>query len=303
MSAKAKIATIGMFDGVHRGHLSLLARLNEDARRLGATTTVFTFDRHPLSLIAPDRAPAALMSLDDKVAALHNAGAESVVVLPFDTALQSLTARDFLKKLHDDYGITVILMGFNHRFGSDRLDDLTEYEKIGRKIGVEIIRADELRDADIDHCTISSSSIREAINKGDVAMAATMLGRPFSLRGKIVHGKQLGRTLGFPTANIEPLDPSIIEPAGGVYAVDVHLPGGGLRRGMLNIGRRPTVDSSAKPLKTIEVYIDDWHGDIYSEQIRIDFLKRLRDERRFANVDALREQLAADLEQARSERL
>ena len=289
-----------MFDGVHRGHRALLDRLRREASVRGASPVVFTFDRHPLAHIAPERAPGALMTVSDKVDALKSTGIEDIEVLHFDEKLRSLTARQFLTMLHDDFGITALLMGFNHRFGSDRLDDLKQYEAIGREIGIEIVRADELRDPAELSRAICSSSIREAIAEGDVTAAAKMLGRPFALRGKVVHGRQLGRTIGFPTANIEPSESALLVPRRGVYAVDVVLPGGERRRGMLNIGVRPTVDNSARPAPSVEVYIIDWHGDLYDKEIELEFIKRLRDERRFSDLDALRRQLALDLEETKS---
>ena len=289
-----------MFDGVHRGHRALLDRLRREASVRGASPVVFTFDRHPLAHIAPERAPGALMTVSDKVDALKSAGIEDIEVLHFDEKLRSLTARQFLTMLHDDFGITALLMGFNHRFGSDRLDDLKQYEAIGQEIGIEIVRADELRDPAELSRAICSSSIREAIAEGDVTAAAKMLGRPFALRGKVVHGRQLGRTIGFPTANIEPSESALLVPRRGVYAVDVVLPGGERRRGMLNIGVRPTVDNSARPAPSVEVYIIDWHGDLYDKEIELEFIQRLRDERRFSDLDALRRQLALDLEETKS---
>lgn len=294
-----KIATVGMFDGVHRGHRALLERLHSEARQRGASTAVFTFDRHPLALIAPERVPATLMSLSDKIKALKESGADQIEVLHFDNDLRSLTARQFLKMLHDDYGVTALLMGFNHRFGSDRLDDLSEYERIGGELGIDIIRADELRDESLTERTICSSSIREAIAEGDVAAAAHMLGRPFAIQGKVIHGRQLGRTIGFPTANIEPSDGGLMTPLKGVYAVNVSLPDGERRRGMVNIGVRPTVDCSARPEISVEVYIADWEGDLYGKEIRLEFIKRLRDERRFPDIDSLRRQLTFDLEETK----
>ena len=299
MTGDNNIATVGMFDGVHRGHRALLDRLRSEAQQRGMTASVFTFDRHPLTLIAPDRAPAALMSVSDKVNSLRTGGADEVVVLHFDDRLRSLTARQFLTMLHDDYGVRALLMGFNHRFGSDRLDDLKEYEKIGDEIGIEIVRADELRDTTITDRTICSSSIREALAEGDVTAAAHMLGRPFSLQGKVIYGKQLGRTIGYPTANIKPAEETLIIPLKGVYAVDVSLPEREKRRGMLNIGVRPTVDSSATPEPSIEVHILNWNKDIYGKDIRLDFIKRLRDERRFPDLDSLRHQLSIDLEETK----
>ena len=293
MSGAARFATVGMFDGVHRGHLSLVRRLIDEAGERSLTPTVFTFDRHPLSLIAPDRAPALLTTVGEKAAKLRQAGVADVEVLSFDEALRALTAEEFLMMLRDRYVVKALLMGFNHRFGSDRISRIEDYEAIGLRLGVEIVRADELRDSSLPE-SVSSSAIRDALSRGDVAAAARMLGYNYKLWGKVVPGRQLGRTIGFPTANMEFADSGLMVPGAGVYAVDVTIPDGGCRRGMMNIGRRPTVDFSSRPAVTAEVHVIDWSGNLYGKEISVEFLDRIRDEMRFPDIDALRRRITAD---------
>ena len=293
MAAPVKVATVGMFDGVHRGHLALLSRVSDEARKRDGRAWVFTFAAHPLTLIAPDKVPSPLMTVADKVEALKATGIDGVEVLDFDEDLRRLTAEEFLTMLRDRYGVGVLVMGFNHRFGSDRVVELSHYREIGRRLGMEIIRADELRDDEIA-ATICSSSIREAIAEGDVKAAGDMLGRPYALHGNVVAGKQLGRKIGFPTANVSLTEPKMLTPLKGVYAVDVTLPGGEKRRAMLNIGVRPTVDDSDRPEVTIEAHIIDWSGDLYGQPLTIEFISRMRDELRFDDLDSLKRQLEKD---------
>lgn len=292
MSASGVIATVGMFDGVHRGHLDLLRRLRDETSARRLTPAVITFDTHPLALIAPEVAPPSLMTVSDKVAAIRAAGVDRVEVLPFDDALRSLTAEQFMTRLRDNYNVEALLLGFNHRFGSDRLDDLSAYQAIGRKLDMAIVRADEFTDS--ANRSVSSSAIRRSVAAGDIVAANAMLGRPYRLVGRVVAGHRLGRTIGFPTANIVAVDPGQLIPARGVYAVDVVLPDLTRIRSMVNIGVRPTVDSSDAPLTTIEAHLIDWQGDLYGSTISVDFLVRLRDEMRFDSVDDLRRQLALD---------
>lgn len=294
MAETPKFATIGMFDGVHRGHRRLIDCLKSEAVARGMEAAVFTFDRHPLSVIAPGKAPASLMTVADKVAAIRQTGVETVEVLEFDEALRALTALEFLELLRDRFGVRALMMGFNHRFGSDRLSDLADYEAVGRRLGVEIVRADELRDADAAG-TISSSAIRRALSAGDVADANRMLGYNYRLRGNVVSGKQLGRTIGFPTANISISGCGLLIPGKGVYAVDVTVGDSDERhRGMLNIGHRPTVDTSSAPALSVEVHIIDWTGDLYGKEIAVEFIGRIRDEMRFSDLDALKRRLSQD---------
>lgn len=291
------IATVGMFDGVHLGHRSLIGELIGHGQSRGLRPVVFTFDRHPLALISPDRAPLSLGSTAERVSLIRSAGIEDVEVLTFDQQLRSLDARGFITMLRDRYDVRAMLMGFNHRFGSDRLQDFGEYAAIGASLGVEIIRASEWSHDACDE-NICSSGIRRALQRGDVGCAAMMLGRPYSLAGKVVGGQRLGRRLGFPTANIEPVEVRQQIPAAGVYAVDVAMPDGTVRRGMVNIGYRPTVDRSAEPALSIEVHIMDWDGDLYGSMLSLGFLSRLRGEMRFDSLEALKEQLSRDREDA-----
>ncbi|MGN0218999.1 MAG: riboflavin kinase, partial [Muribaculaceae bacterium] len=187
--------------------------------------------------------------------------------------------------------VATLVMGFNHRFGHDRPATREQYVEAGRAVGVDVVFA-EPYDGDGGE-NVCSSAIRTALTAGDVAAANRMLGRPYSLRGKVVGGKQLGRKIGFPTANIS-TDDSLLIPARGVYAVDVTLDDGEKRRGMLNIGVRPTVDGSVAPVTTLEVNIFDWDGSLYGRKIEVAFLVRLRDERRFDGIEQLKKQLDED---------
>lgn len=294
---KARIATIGMFDGVHLGHRSLVALLSEEGRRSGLTATVFTFAGHPLALIDPKAVPPALMPIDERVSELYRAGAEDVVTLDFTDDLRRMTARDFMGRLAGDYCVKALIMGFNHRFGSDMLVGRDAYAAIGKDVGIEVIFAGEWRCSDV---AVSSSAIRQELSNGAVGAAAQMLGRPYRLYGMVVEGHRIGRQMGFPTANIKLDDRHQLVPLAGAYAVDTVLPGGVVRRGMLNIGTRPTVEHDMDALRSIEVNIFDWDGDLYGQGIKVDFIARLRDERKFASLDELRTQLEADREASNS---
>lgn len=290
-----KIATVGMFDGVHLGHRWLINRLVSEGGKRGLSPLVITFGQHPLTVIAPQKAPKCLMPVTDRVERLMECGVDDVVVMDFDESLQKLTALQFIEMLRDNYDVRAILMGFNHHFGSDRLGSFEAYKEAGEACGVEIIRGDELS-AKIG---VSSSLIRRHLSAGDVESAAEMLGRSYEITGEVVHGKQLGRKLGFPTANIRPVDADQLIPAAGVYAVDVDLGYDVVRRAMLNIGVRPTVDKVPDAPMTMEAHIIDWEGDLYGHRVAMKFVKRLRDEKCFDSLDSLKTQLHSDLTAAR----
>ncbi len=291
------VAAVGMFDGVHAGHSTLVRTLVEAARERGARSLVLTFTRHPLELLRPDSAaPSTLCSAARRRERLLDLGVDSVEFLDFTPELRALTGREFLRMLRTRYGVTALVVGFNNHFGSDRLDARAA-RAVAAEEGIEIIPAGELSLPDIP--CVSSSNIRRAVAEGDVARAARLLGRPYALEGTVVHGAALGRRLGFPTANLTLDDPSAALPAPGVYIVDVEIPHLGLvRRGVTNIGRRPSVDSPDGRL-TIETYILDFDGDVYGRALRLAFLERLRPERRFPDLEALRAQIAADARSAR----
>lgn len=285
------MATTGMFDGVHRGHIFALRQLESEAERRGLKPAVFTFSAHPLSLIAPEKAPRLLSTPSERAALIRAVlPAADVVVLDLAPELLALTAREFLDMLHRDYGVDAFAMGFNNHIGSDRATaaDLADAP-------IPVLPLAEAP-ADTQLC---STAARNAIAHGSIDEANRILGRRWCFRGRVVHGKQLGRKLGFPTANIEPVDSSVIVPPAGVYAVDVTLPSGAVERGMANIGVRPTVDAEGAPV-SFEVHILNFYGNLYGEIIEVEFLCLLRREKHFRSLDELAAQLALDAQLAKN---
>lgn len=285
-----------MFDGVHLGHRHLWQEISGQCGADGSTSLAVTFSRHPLEIIAPERVPLSLCPVGQRAELLRQAGADQVLVLDFTPQLRALTAAQFLRMLASHHGITHLVTGFNNSIGSDRANTPEAYARLESDTGVNIRTATEFRLP--DGRTVSSSAIRNYIACGDLPTANLMLGRPYSLSGTVGHGKALGRTIGFPTANILPADARQVIPAKGVYALDVLLPDGSRRRAMANIGQRPTVERQADAPTTIEVNIFDFEGNLYDRQLTLQFLQRLRSEERFDSLDTLRNRLAADRQKA-----
>lgn len=285
-----------MFDGVHLGHRHLWQEISSQCDSDGSISLAVTFSRHPLEIIAPEYTPPSLCPVEQRADLLRHAGADQVLVLDFTPQLRALTAAEFLRVLAHDHGITRLVTGFNNSIGSDRVSTPEAYVRLQADTGIHISSASEFRLA--DGRTVSSSAIRDCIAQGNIPAANIMLGRPYSLSGTIGHGKQIGRTIGFPTANVEPSDCRQAIPAPGVYALDVILPDGSIRRAMANIGRRPTVERQADAPTTIEVNIFDFEGNLYDQQLTLQFLQRLRSEERFDSLDTLRNRLAADRQKA-----
>ena len=286
---RGAVCAVGMFDGVHLGHRHLLERLADTARETGREAVAVTFDVHPLSLVRPGSEPQALCSLGRRVELIRSCGVSEVHVLHFDPALRVLTASEFIGLLRRDYGVDMLLMGYDHGFGSDRLSALADYREAGRVHGVSVDRVGEYT---LEGCgKVSSSSVRRALDTGDVELAARMLGRSYEIEGTVVHGRRLGHTIGFPTANVEPSG-HVLVPARGVYAGYV-LVDGSCYPAMVNIGHNPTVSDTPAPM-SIEAHIIDFDGDIYGHTVRLGFVRRLRDERRFDSVEALSSALADD---------
>lgn len=296
-NSRNRIAAVGMFDGVHLGHRSLVATLTARGNELGLTPTAVTFTNLPRKVVNASDSTELLSSIDEKIAMLTEAGIEDVILLDFDAELRRMSAHDFMAMLARDYSVRAMVIGFNNRFGHDRPADIDTYSAIGKEVGIQVIRADEFQDTKVAH--VSSSTIRNLLKHHNVAEARRLLGHPYTLTGTVVHGKEIGRSIGYPTANVEPdAEAHRLIPGRGVYAVTVTLPDGTTHPGMLNIGHRPTVEKNMSPV-TIEVHIMDFTGDIYYDRVSINFIEFMRHEQQFASLDALKSQLAADASRAR----
>ncbi|MGM9845512.1 MAG: riboflavin biosynthesis protein RibF [Muribaculaceae bacterium] len=288
MALSGVIATIGMFDGVHRGHIHLLQQLRREGASRSLAPVAVTFESHPLRVIAPERAPRVLMSLPERVEALRRPGVD-VVVLDF-ASVRRLTAADFMRLLAADYGVKALLMGFNHNFGSDRLSTFDDYRRAGEAAHVEVLQCTE-----VEGLRVSSSMVRRAVAAGDMAQARAMLGRYYSISGTVVSGHHLGRTINFPTANMAPDVAEQLLPADGVYACIATVEGYDTPlTAMTNIGCRPTVATHGE--RTIEAHIIGLDADIYGCHLRLAFVERLRGEMQFADIAALQRQLTLDRE-------
>ncbi len=289
-----KIATIGFFDGVHGGHRFLFEHLREEGTKRGLDPLIVTFDTHPRAVLQSDYVPQLLTSLDERKTLLSAFG--EVKILPF-ADIHDLTAAEFMAQLKDEYDVQVLLMGYDHRFGSDRLQHPQDYRRIGESIGVEVLTMPEYTEGEWH---VSSTEIRTALETGNVAVANELLGRPYSLCGTVVHGVGLGHTLGFPTANIKPLDPHKIIPRTGVYVASVNTPSMDNAPAFLYIGTNPTrnqSDVTSHPSEVfIEVHIPSFRGDLYGRTLEIRFMRLLREEKRFNSLEELKAQIKADID-------
>lgn len=282
------VATIGFFDGVHRGHQCLIRQVLDEARLRGAPSLLITFDRHPRAVFAPGGVPPLLTTSEEKMELLRATGVDDIHVLPFDRAMATLTAREFMEQvLRDTLGVSTLVIGYDHHFGRPQGESFEDYQDYGRELGFDVVLAHELEG---EH--VSSSAIRRALEDGDVRQAAHLLGRPYRWMGHVVHGHAVGRRLGFPTANLVASESEKMLPARGAYAVLVDG-----RPAMLNIGRRPTLDNGNDT--TIEAHLLDFEGDLYGKTLTLSFIARLREERRFTDEVALAAQLKQDREDAR----
>ena len=286
------IATIGFFDGVHIGHCHLINMLKKVARERGVESCVITFDRHPRQVVQPEWCPEMLTTLEEKNQLLEATGIDRCEVLHFDREMANQSAHDFMQHtLKEKMGVSILVTGYDNRFGHNRSEGFEDYVRYGKEIGIEVIKGEELTDGSNN---VSSSSIRRMLKEGRIEDATRCLGREYQLTGTVVGGEHIGRTIGFPTANIRPDDSSKLIPANGVYAVDVWSQAGDINRerAMLNIGTRPTFNGTAT---TIEVHIPHFAGNLYGSTLRIAFLRKIREERKFDSPEALVEQLNKDL--------
>ena len=284
------VATIGCFDGVHCGHKYLVSQVKHYAEQTGLKAALITFTVHPRQVMQTDYRPRLLSCPKQKAELIASLDADYCFMLPFTVELSKLSAYEFMQYLKEVYHVHALVIGYDHRFGHNRTEDFNDYFRYGRQLGINVIRAQALEK---DDTSISSSLIRYLLNEGQIEKANEYLGYRYYLDGTIVDGFKVGRTLGFPTANLSPSCTDKLIPSEGVYAVYAYL-NGTRYKGMLNIGHRPTIDNGT--LLSIEVHILDFTGDIYHEQLRIEFMHKLRNEKKFDTVDLLRQQLHIDKE-------
>jgi riboflavin kinase/FMN adenylyltransferase len=285
--------TLGVFDGVHLGHIYLVDALNTRAGERGLASGVVTLHPSPIQVLRPQIRIAYLTSLEERVELLRAAGPDFVAPFTFTSEVAELSAFDFLAMLHETLDMKYILMGPDNAFGRGREGTPARVAEIGAEIGFEVEVLEQSLDAGSER--VSATAIRNAIAEGDMATAARLLGRPYSLRGPVVHGAQRGRTIGFPTANIA-ITPDRALPAYGVYVTRAHA-GGKSYMGATNIGIKPTFDEE-RP--SVETYILDFEGDLYGKEVRIEMLHRLRGEEKFDGLDPLIAAIAADVQATRA---
>jgi riboflavin kinase/FMN adenylyltransferase len=285
-------ATIGFFDGVHKGHQFLMERLEKEAAKRGLKSMVITFERHPRQVVQGDWKPELLTELHEKLKLLKATNIDVVVVLRFNRQMAGLSAGEFMQLMHDRLGVRMLLTGYDNRFGHDRTEGFEDYQRYGQELGIEVMGGEALT---LGEQNVSSSLVRRLLKAGNVEEATRCLGRPYGIGGQVVHGEQIGRTIGFPTANLLPDDNKLI-PQDGVYAVMVDLDNGVRKQGIMNIGTRPTFNGTTR---TLETNLLETVGDLYGQRIFIHFIGRLRSEQHFPSADALAKQIQKDIDQAK----
>lgn len=288
------VATVGNFDGIHRGQQRIIEIVVERAREMGIASAVVTFEPHPLDVLRPERPPERITLRQQKWSLIERLGVDFLVVIHFSPEFAATSARDFVERfLHRRLGVKELIVGSRFGFGRNREGDLNLLEEMGESLG---FRAEGLEEVSCDVGTISSTRIRNAIRDGEVQAAAAMLGRSFAVIGEVIRGEGRGKQHGWPTINIE-VDHQLM-PAEGVYASQVWLPGSSLSlEGVTNIGRRPTFADAADVV--VESHIFDFDQDIYGEKVELAFVERLRGEQRFGSVEDLVRQIGEDAAQAR----
>ena len=288
------VATTGTFDGVHLGHKTILNRLIEVAKKSGGESVLLTFNPHPRQVLQPDVDLKMLNTIEEKIELLEKAGLDHLIIHPFTKEFSRTTTLEYVRNiLVQKIGVKRLVIGYDHHFGRNREGSFDRLKEFGPLYGFEV---EEIPAMDIDAVAISSTKVRKALEVGDVERAHEFLGYPYSLVGWVSKGDQLGRTIGFPTANLELSNSSKLLPAMGVFAVRIELNGKSYK-GMCNIGLRPTVEGSSN---RIEVHIFDFNQDIYGQSLRIDFLHRMRSEQKFGNLNELKNQLLIDSKEARN---
>lgn len=285
------VLTLGVFDGLHLGHQRIIQTVVERARAVRAVPTAITFDPHPRAVLSPDNAPPLLQTLDQRLGALEVLGVEQTIIIRFSHEFAKTNAEAFLRDVFfARFKATEVYLGAGFTFGKARAGNIELLRRISRELG---FFADEVPEIALRGQRISSSRIRQLLQNGNINLARRMLGRPYGIEGRVVHGFERGRTIGFPTANLQTVNRVV--PKSGVY-VTATLIEGKWRRSITNVGVRPTFDD--KQEFSIETYILDWTGDLYGDVIRVRFLHRVRDERKFDGIEQLKTQINADLRRA-----
>jgi riboflavin kinase/FMN adenylyltransferase len=283
---------IGVFDGVHLGHQQIIRQTVADAESHEALAVVVTFDRHPNIVVAPDRVPPLIYSLPQKLRAIGSTWADTTLLLHFDEQFSRQTGEEFVRWLVREFGhLTSICVGSEFTFGHRRSGNVDLLKRLGAEFKFVV---HGLAAVSLDEQIVSSTRIREIIRIGQLDLASQMLGRPYALCGSVIKGDGLGRKLGFPTANIDVA--GLLVPPNGVYAAHAHE-GGRTHRAVLNIGVRPTIQSSAPEVR-VEAHLLDFKGDLYGKELELSFVEKLRDEQRFPSVEALKAQIALDVQRA-----
>lgn len=283
------VVTTGTFDGVHLGHQKIIKRLQDIARKESGETVLLTFYPHPRTVLFPESHDLKLLNtLDEKISLLEASGIDHLIVYPFTKEFSMLSSLDFVKNiLIKNIGTKSLVIGYNHHFGRNREGSFAHLKDFGPVYGFKV---EEISAKDVDQVEISSTKIREALVIGDIETANKYLGYAYFINGLVVKGKQIGRKIGYPTANIELNENSKLIPGDGIYAVTVSFKNV-VYKGMLSIGMNPTVNGNKR---TIEVNIFNFSGDIYGEDIRVSFFEKIRMEKKFENLEALTQQLALD---------
>ena len=288
---KNAVITIGTFDGVHKGHQQVIRQLKEEALSIGGETVIITFHPHPRNIVQSGKQQVRILNLiDEKIELLDKKGIDHVVIVPFTEDFSNQTPEEYIKNfLVDKFNPHTIIIGYDHKFGKNREGDYRLLEKLGDKYGFKV---KEIPERILNEMTISSTRIREALLNSDIKTANDLLGYAYFFEGMVIEGNKLGRTLGYPTANLEMQEKEKLVPGNGVYAVEVSTSGSNVKlKGMMNIGNRPTVDGTKR---VTEVNIFDFDKEIYGQIIRVHVIEYLRGEVKFSGLEALKEQLAKD---------
>ena len=286
------VLAIGVFDGVHLGHRAVIQRALVDARTAGGTAVVVTFDPHPARVLRPEQSPLLLTCIQHKQQLISALGVENLLIVPFDKTVAAMEPSEFIREIATvAKPLLQICVGENWAFGKGRMGNIHLLKTLGEKMGFAAIG---IPDVQMNERPVSSTAIRNAVQAGDITTAAKLLGRSFSILGTVVAGRKMGRTIGFPTANLATNNEQL--PPNGVYAVTMQLRGSHLP-GVANVGFRPTLEDAGT--RVCEVHLFDYTGDFYGEEVEVSFLRFIREERKFQSLDALRDQIAQDVTAAK----